>query len=660
MATLNINGKRVKVDDSFLELSPEQQEATVNEIASSLGADKPEAPENNRALEAAGVASGGFIEGIPVVGPYIRKALDYPAAAGAMMLADRPVTFAEALQAVRGEQKVQSEKHPYIDAGSKVAGAVAGTAPMIMAAPAAFGAGSAGIGARSLASGLSGLALGAADTGVRSDFDPEAMGWGAAIGAGTGLVGPAAGQMIGAGIRKGASAVTNWRAARDAGLPASALSKLNQAATRDGIQGSVLDQRLAELGPEAMIMDLGPNLQRQAGALAALPGEAQEIVRGAVNQRQAGANQRILSELDETLGPVRSPVQINETIRAGQRDVAPAYEEAFRGAMPVQTGYIADMLDNQVVALRGPAQKAARQVREMLNLTGKNSLDTNPYTLFQTRNAIDGMLVNEDNPQVIRVLSMAREEIDKNLARNVPNIKMADAQFQELARQNEGLRRGTQVLDSGKTSPRPEDFAQEVEAGVIPEGLMVGPSGQTFRISQAARAEIDRILGTKANDIVGLNQAIKGDGDWNRAKLVSLFGKEKTDKVIAVLDREKTFAKTRHIVDQNSETAARSAAMEDLASAQTGGMGSRDGYIAGGILGAGRSLAVKAGEKAMNVLAGAGAEVRNKAMAEALASRRQAIIDALMRVQEPNRLSTKEIEALSRALITGGGLSAGR
>lgn len=36
MATLNINGRRVTVDDSFLQLSPEQQEATVNEIASSF------------------------------------------------------------------------------------------------------------------------------------------------------------------------------------------------------------------------------------------------------------------------------------------------------------------------------------------------------------------------------------------------------------------------------------------------------------------------------------------------------------------------------------------------------------------------------------------------------------------------------------------------
>lgn len=44
MATLNINGRRVTVDDSFLQLSPEQQEATVNEIAASF-APQQEQPE---------------------------------------------------------------------------------------------------------------------------------------------------------------------------------------------------------------------------------------------------------------------------------------------------------------------------------------------------------------------------------------------------------------------------------------------------------------------------------------------------------------------------------------------------------------------------------------------------------------------------------------
>ncbi len=53
MPTLNIGGRRVKVDDSFLELSPEDQNATVDEIAQSFGPPnaKPETPDANNSQE---------------------------------------------------------------------------------------------------------------------------------------------------------------------------------------------------------------------------------------------------------------------------------------------------------------------------------------------------------------------------------------------------------------------------------------------------------------------------------------------------------------------------------------------------------------------------------------------------------------------------------
>lgn len=41
MATLNINGKRVKVGDQFLRMTPEQQNAAVEEIAASIGGQQP-------------------------------------------------------------------------------------------------------------------------------------------------------------------------------------------------------------------------------------------------------------------------------------------------------------------------------------------------------------------------------------------------------------------------------------------------------------------------------------------------------------------------------------------------------------------------------------------------------------------------------------------
>lgn len=60
MATLNINGKRVKVSDDFLRMTPEQQNAAVEEIAGSIGGQQPvpQATATGPAMPPAGLKPG--------------------------------------------------------------------------------------------------------------------------------------------------------------------------------------------------------------------------------------------------------------------------------------------------------------------------------------------------------------------------------------------------------------------------------------------------------------------------------------------------------------------------------------------------------------------------------------------------------------------------
>src|SRR5512139_3937963 len=58
MPTLTIGDQSVQVDDSFLQLDPIQQNATVEEIAKSLGASAPPQAENSLAGSAKAVGSG--------------------------------------------------------------------------------------------------------------------------------------------------------------------------------------------------------------------------------------------------------------------------------------------------------------------------------------------------------------------------------------------------------------------------------------------------------------------------------------------------------------------------------------------------------------------------------------------------------------------------
>src|SRR6266851_8580740 len=66
MATLDINGTHVNVDDSFLKLSPDEQQSTVDHIAASLSPTVDPVSVNN--------VGRSFATGVPIVGGLLNKA----------------------------------------------------------------------------------------------------------------------------------------------------------------------------------------------------------------------------------------------------------------------------------------------------------------------------------------------------------------------------------------------------------------------------------------------------------------------------------------------------------------------------------------------------------------------------------------------------------
>jgi len=321
----------------------------------------------------------------------------------------------------------------------------------------------------------------------------------------------------------------------------------------DPAKSAEITQGLNRLGPEAMLADVSPEWMGVARGAASRPSQRDRVVNALLN-RDAGKNTRINSALDENLGRPVVPSQVDSGIRASQKALGPEYEAALDGARAVDTKPIADRLDTLAIDKRGPAQETAKQVRDMLSLRGTDQLDPNPRTLLSARQAIDGMLAGETNSDVLGVLKEARRAVDDELAAKVPGIKDVDAKFAELARQRQGLERGAELLDSGRgVVLRPSELQQEVQAAAV--GNLAGPSAVPFRMRQGARAEIDRIVGTNANDVSALNRLMKGEGDWNRQKLATLFGQEKADRILGVLDAEQRFQQTANRVSSGSDTA---------------------------------------------------------------------------------------------------------
>jgi hypothetical protein len=217
MATLNIGGKRVTVDDSFLTMTPEQQAATVEEIAGSLGggAQPAQAQPQPAADQPWYSKLGQAADDIVRIG----------ANAATFGMADRLAGFMEGTGKEAERAKTQAARDRAGSAG--LAAEIGGTL-----APAGILA--KGVGAITPAMGLAGrtasnvaqgAALGAADA-AGNDRD---IAKGAAFGAAAGGLGGLAGEAISAGVGKVAGAFnkapkvasnTELRAAADAAYKA--------------------------------------------------------------------------------------------------------------------------------------------------------------------------------------------------------------------------------------------------------------------------------------------------------------------------------------------------------------------------------------------------------------------------------------------------------
>lgn len=603
-----------------------------------------------------GAATTSYINGMPIAGPMLLGATQRGAAA--LSSAINGKGYDENLKEAQALTEAAQEAHPRVSTAAGITGAVAGTLPMVAAAPTLFGGGSAGLLTRSGMSMVSGGVVGGSDAAVRSGGDAGEIWNGIKWGGGLGLVGPAVGKAVGAGARKLADLYRTSQAAQAAGTKLGTVNQIAKAIAGDGLDEAGVRLRLDQLGPEGMIADLGPNTQGKAAALAAMPGRGQDVMRSALEARQAGANARIADVVDETMGRNVIPSFVDEGIQANQRVLGPEYQRLFQNVRPHDFLPIADDLDRQIHTLRGDAQRALRQVRGMLNTTGTNRVSNDPRVAFQTRQAIDGMLGTEADTKVIAALTEARQMIDDSLTRAVPRLKEVDAVYAELARQREALTRGQSVLDHGRTAPRPAELEREIAEGALPQGEQIGPSAVSFRLSQGARAEVDRILGSNANDIARLSKLVKSEGDWNRARLAQLFGQEKADRLFGVLDNELTFARTRQAVTSNSETARRLQHITDL-----GGTGdpnlARNAYAAGGAAGAVRAAGIRTADKLANAILGGRREGANASLAEAMVSNRDALVDALAQAQRRGQ-NPKLVEDLAKSILLGSGTSGAR
>lgn len=424
MPTLNIEGKRVKVDDSFLQLSPEEQNRTVDEIAAQINQPSAPAPAEQKptpsgrhltyeeglaALQAEGgsgaVGTGmmGALEGIPVAGPYIKSGVQ-KAAAGISSLIDGESYDANLRQAQNLSDEAQ-RAHPTVNTVGQIGGAIGSMIPVGSTALGARALGLTGpsIGGRIVASGLSSGAISAADTAARGG-DAHEAGWSGLIGGGIGAAIPVVGAGINAGIRglgnrigPAIASVTN---------PTSEASRrVGVAVTRDasaspaGVLTSA-DEAMAQKANIPLVnADRGGEVTRALARSAANQSpEARSAINNVANDRFSAQGQRSTDFLKKVTNGAVDDLGLQENIKiAAKAANRPAYDAAFKSpaAQAVFTPGLQELMQSPSIrsaVSKVPARSADRGAVQGFKEIG-NPFSKNSQGAYVLRQKADGTLV---------------------------------------------------------------------------------------------------------------------------------------------------------------------------------------------------------------------------------------------------------------------------
>lgn len=391
-------------------------------------------------------------------------------------------------------------------------------------------------------------------------------GIGATVGGILGASIPAIGQGIGAAYRGIANRVSGG--VED--VSRQAAPHLLDAIKADGPQ--TVSDNLARLGPDAVLADAGPSLLGVAQGVATRPGEAKSALVQALTQRNQGTNARLAGDVDSALGPAASAIKATQDIRSARGVEHQDLPAVFKNAPDVDVSSVLNNINARLLRAEGPEKKALLSARDMLTqqVQGPGGIllmpKTNAENISNVKVALDKLIKYGDDNLGIPAGALekangaaagVRSDINDALRTQVPGYAGVMDKSSALAKQGEALERGTQLLGNGHEN-HPAIVDQFLQKLQTPE--------QKQALAAGVRAEIDRQVGTKANDLQALKSGLKGEGDWNKENLSKVFGSDNTGKVFGAVDRESHFRDTFNKVAENSQTAQRQAAAGALGS----------------------------------------------------------------------------------------------
>lgn len=467
---------------------------------------------------------------------------------------------------------------------------------------AAFGPRVGGIGKTALGAaegGIWGGLQGASETYTGGLADKAA---GGAVGAGTGaLLGGALTGAFSAGSAASNALRDLYKRATGAymspfeQLPQRGQRVLEQAASWEGPEAAAA--RLAQLGPQATIADVGPSMSAIAQGATA-PGPGTQALKDVMIAREQARAARLAADTQAALGKAQDPLEVAQALKDARSTVGKLYTDVWEAAPPVNVSSVVQRIDElldkaakgspQATALRyardqlvaSPAKAGAPARREPIvdpntgNVIRYRDVPATPPTpekyemnaerLHDAKVALQN-LVDFGNVQIgIQPGAIAKKEgavkqvlgeLQDVLKGSVPGYQSVNDTVARISRQIEGVELGTQALAGGKEAIWPERLKKLLEE-------RGGERRQ--QITQGARGEIERAVGTSSNELSTLRKELGGETGFNRDKMVAMFGEDAVNRMVNAIDREQTFARTYGQVVSGSRTAPSRFAREYL------------------------------------------------------------------------------------------------
>ena len=494
---------------------------------------EPEKPQGNPVEDAIGyvnkglqsVASGATAGFADEIGAFF----DAPFVAGYRSLVDgQPFDMGKAyddrLQAYRDDQNSFREDSPVSAITGEIAGAVTSPIARIGAGFLANGVGTAARMGRGAAVGAGfGGAYGAGNAEGGAVERAKGAGVGGLLGAGVGAVAVPAIDAISAGVRRSAQALLDRYGRTEAGQRKviDALTKANGGDSRQAIQA--VRQALTK-GEDLSIADIGGiNVQRQARAVANVPGESSQIADDFIAQRVAGRGDRLRSAADELAPSTNITAQADALTAKAKNASRPIYEKAVNPDRLIPE-------ENFAVVTEDPFLKSIIGRVKADKLAGMKDLPDNSMPVVDAvKKRMDdmiGLAQRQGANNRVRMLSEKRDMLVTLADDAVPEYAAAREAYGTPVRMREAMESGQKFLRGEVSLTRKELTALSDEQQAM------------FRIG--ARKAIDDLISSDTQAAV-TRFADKKEALWAKLR--------------AVFPNQESFARFKTGVEQEIERA---------------------------------------------------------------------------------------------------------